>query len=103
MFNTLLSLLLSATQAQGGAQRPPDNPPTDSAREWNTSRVLDMIQRARVRRAAPRTDTTMRNYAAHADGFVYFYLDRKNNEERTLVRVDQIALNLYWAAPNLTK
>src|SRR5690606_28865780 len=33
----------------------------------------------------------------------YFYLDRTDSDERTLVKVDQIALEIFWAAPNLTK
>jgi hypothetical protein len=74
-----------------------------SSENWNTPRVLELVERARGRRAAPRSDTALRNYQAHADGYVYFYLDRKNGEDRTLVRVDQVALNLYWASPNLTK
>lgn len=34
---------------------------------------------------------------------VYFYLDRQASDERTLVRSDQIALEVYWAAPDRTK
>ena len=75
----------------------------DSARDWNAQRVQELVERARVRRAVPKSDTAMRNYQAHADGYVYFYLDRKNTDERTLVRVDQVALNIYWAAPSYTK
>ncbi|MGH7466535.1 MAG: hypothetical protein ACRENP_00970 [Longimicrobiales bacterium] len=78
-------------------------PPPDSAGGWNSAAALQLMQRARVRREQPRGDTALRNYSAKASGHVYFYLDRQESEERTLVKVDQVALELYWAAPNLTK
>jgi hypothetical protein len=43
------------------------------------------------------------NYQAAANGYVYFFLDRADSEDRSLVRVDQLALEVYWAAPNRTK
>ena len=70
---------------------------------WNDARALELIDRARVRREAPHADTTLRNYQAEAAGYVYFYLDRRETDERTLVKTDQIALEVYWAAPSLTK
>lgn len=70
---------------------------------WNAPRALELIERARVRRELPRGDSTLRNYQAAARGFVYFYLDRREDDERTLVKVDQIALELFWQRPNLTK
>jgi len=71
--------------------------------EWNDPRTLDLIERARVRRAAPRADSGLTNYRANATGYVYFFLDREDSDERTLVKVDQIALEVYWAQPNRTK
>lgn len=70
---------------------------------WNTPRALELIERARVRRELPRGDSTLRSYQAKANGYVYFYLDRREDDERTLVKVDQIALDLFWKRPNLTK
>ena len=61
------------------------------------------MERARARREQPRGDSALRNYAAKATGFVYFYLDRNEADDKTPVKVDQVALELYWAAPNLTK
>ena len=71
--------------------------------DWNTPRALELVDRARVRREQPHADTALTNYRADAAGYVYFYLDRRDEEERTLVKVDQIALEVYWAAPNRTK
>jgi hypothetical protein len=56
-----------------------------------------------VRRELPRGDSALQNYQASATGFVYFYLDRREDDERTLVKVDQIALDLFWKRPNRTK
>jgi hypothetical protein len=70
---------------------------------WNAARALDLMSRARQRRAEPVADSLLRNYRAVAEGMVYFYLDRREGEERTLVKSDQIALEVYWGTPDLTK
>ena len=77
--------------------------PRDTTNGWNSQRVLDLVMRARTRRLQPRGDTALRNYSAKAAGHVYFYLDRQDSAAQTLVKVDQVALELFWAAPNLTK
>lgn len=71
--------------------------------QWNADRALELMARARHRRAEPLADSMLRNYRAKAAGMVYFYLDRRESDERTLFRSDQIALEVFWAAPNLTK
>lgn len=70
---------------------------------WNSTRALELVGRARLRRELPRGDSTLRSYQAKANGYVYFYLDRREEAGRTLVKVDQIALELYWKRPDLTK
>lgn len=70
---------------------------------WNSPRAVELMKRARERRMTPRLEPGLKDYRAHADGYIYFYLDRRNSDERTLVRTDQIALEMYWAAPNMTK
>jgi hypothetical protein len=70
---------------------------------WNSPRPLELISRARLRRELPRGDSTLQNYTARANGFVYFYLDRREDDERTLVKVDQIAIDLYWKNPDRSK
>ena len=62
-----------------------------------------MVEDARVRRSLPYEDSALRNYSASAQGYIYFYLDRESNEELTLVKVDQVALEVYWAYPGSTK
>jgi hypothetical protein len=70
---------------------------------WNNERAVELMSRAQARRDLPRGDSTLQNYTAKANGFVYFYLDRQESDERTLVKVDQIALDLYWKSPDRTK
>lgn len=70
---------------------------------WNGPRALELVERARIRREQPRADSLLRDYTADAGGWVYFYLDRRDSDERTLVKTDQIALRLFWQAPDRTK
>lgn len=65
--------------------------------------MLELVQRARALRQQARGDSTFRAYAAEAHGYVYFYLDRSDGEEPTLVKTDQVALEVYWKAPDSTK
>ena len=43
---------------------------------WDSPRVLELLEAARLRRQLPRGDSALRNYQARANGYVYFYLDR---------------------------
>ena len=61
------------------------------------------MDRARAQRDRVRGDSTFRAYSADARGYVYFYLDRPDGDEPTLVRTDQVALEVYWKAPDSTK
>jgi hypothetical protein len=71
--------------------------------EWNSGRALELIQRAQERRQVALSDTGMVDYQADARGYIYFYLDRRDTGERTLVKTDQVALDVFWKAPNLSK
>jgi hypothetical protein len=88
----LVPILISAAPSAGQSGVGADG--------WNSARSLELIERARERRLLPQQDTTLRNYSARAEGFVYFYLDRRDSDERTLVKVDQVALELRWAPPD---
>lgn len=85
----LLGLSAPAAAQEGGA--------------WNTPRALELIQHAQERRTQSLADTGMVDYQADARGYVYFYLDRRDIDERTLVKTDQVALQVFWKAPNRTK
>jgi hypothetical protein len=78
----------------------------DTTREaggWNAPRVRELMNRAAVRRAQPRADTALHNYHATAEGFVYFFLDRRDTDERTLVRVNQVGVELFWKQPGIAR
>ncbi|HEU0015173.1 MAG TPA: hypothetical protein VFQ45_15895 [Longimicrobium sp.] len=70
---------------------------------WNSPRALELITIAQARRAQTQADTGMVDYQADARGYIYFYLDRRDTGERSLVKTDQVALDVYWKAPNLAK
>lgn len=91
-----LLLLLLLSPAPAAAQSP-----TDGA--WNSPRALELISRAQSRRAATAGDTALLDYRADARGYVYFYLDRPGAAERTLVKTDQVALDVLWKAPGMAK
>jgi hypothetical protein len=71
--------------------------------DWNSARALELVQRAQERRQVALSDTGMVDYQADARGYIYFYLDRRDTGERTLVKTDQVALDVFWKAPNLSK
>ena len=48
-------------------------------------------------------DSALRSYRAEARGYVYFFVDRPDSDEHILVKADQVALDLYWRAPNDAK
>jgi hypothetical protein len=70
---------------------------------WDDPRALELVRRAEERRSATLVDTALSSYQADARGYVYFYLDRRDMGERTLVKTDQVALDVYWKAPAFTK
>ncbi len=69
---------------------------------WNDERVLALVRRGQLLRHAAVVDTAFRSYQALARGYVYFFLDRPDTGERTLIKADQLAVNVYWLAPDHT-
>ncbi|MSR19827.1 MAG: hypothetical protein EXR91_02455 [Gemmatimonadetes bacterium] len=65
--------------------------------------MLDLVGRARAVRSSAAVDSAFRSYKAQARGYVYFFFDRPDTGNRTLVKADQVALDVYWQAPNSTK
>ncbi|HEX6746228.1 MAG TPA: hypothetical protein VF092_02855 [Longimicrobium sp.] len=95
-----LRLLFAAALAAGSIAPAAAQEP-DAA--WNAPRALELVDRAQTRRSQALTDTGMVDYQADARGYIYFYLDRRDIDERTLVKTDQVALQVFWKAPNQTK
>ncbi len=94
--------LLFALAVSLGA--PPVRAQTDTTGpRWNDADVLELVARARALRGSTVVDSTFRSYTADARGYVYFYFDRPDSDERHLVKADQVALELFWEAPASTK
>ncbi len=91
MIAGLLTVLLSLSP--GGAQ---------AQSEWNDNRALELVQQARGLRQATAIDSAFQAYQADARGYVYFFIDRPDSDERTLVKTDQLALEVFWRAPDQT-
>jgi hypothetical protein len=83
----------SAT-AQGGGARP-----------WNDSSSLDLVSRAIVRRTAQLADTGLADYKAVAHGYLTFFaqLGEGFPDPPQVVRADELAVEVYWRAPNQSK
>ena len=93
-------LTLVATAALWGATPRPTPAQTQAGEAWNDARAMELVRRARLERRSTLVDTAFQSYQSQARGFVYFFIDRPGSDERTLVKTDQIALEVFWRAPD---
>jgi hypothetical protein len=73
----------------------------DSA--WNSAVVRRLIGQAIERRAGWTRGGDLLDYRASARGHIYFLYDLGRGSERHLIKADQLALDLYWHAPDQTR
>src|SRR5258708_37671010 len=75
------------------------------AQQWNDPRVLALVRQATDRRAAQLADSGLVDYQATAHGYVTFLaqLGEGFREPPQVVKADELALQVYWRAPNLSK
>ncbi len=75
------------------------------AAEWNDARALDLAQRATVRRSAQLADTTLKDYSAHARGYVTFLAQSGEGltEPPKVVKADELGLEIFWRSPDQSK
>jgi hypothetical protein len=75
------------------------------AQGWNSDAALTLARRASDRRAHAAGDTTLRDYKAQAHGFLFFLgqFGEGLTEPPRLVKADQLELEVYWKAPQLSK
>lgn len=92
----------SATAEARSGEAPPQEAPSAATR-WNEPLVLRLIERAREQRQSVTVDSALTSYQARALGNVYFFVDRADSAQQVLVKGDQVALDLYWRAPNETQ
>ncbi len=75
------------------------------AAQWNDDATLELVRAATARRALQLADTGLRDYTARATGYLTF-LAQFGEGFRTpplLVKSDQIAVEVYWGAPDRSK
>lgn len=95
-----LGLLLGALVARVrplGAQ--------DQPQGWNDDRTMELVRAATARRSAQLADTGLRDYTARATGYLTLLMQLGEGflSPPALVRSDQIAIEVYWGAPDHSK
>jgi hypothetical protein len=75
------------------------------AQAWNDPQALALVQRASERRAIQLADTALKDYRARAHGYLTFLAQVGAGfpEPPRIVKADELALDVYWAAPDLSK
>jgi len=94
-------VLLAGLASVGAAQGASDSPSAG----WNDERTMELVRAATARRALQLADTGLRDYTARANGYVTFLaqLGESFLSPPVLIKSDQLALEVYWAAPNQSK
>ena len=81
-------------------------PPRElSAQQWNDARSRALVEQATERRARQIADTALAGYHAAAHGYLTFLaqVGEGFTEPPKIVKADELALEVYWKAPNLSK
>lgn len=75
------------------------------AQAWNDARTRELVARATERRAQQLADTGMRDYTAAARGYLTFLAQVGEGfpDPPRVVKADELALEVYWRAPNYSK
>ena len=89
-----LCLALPASAMSALAQQP-----------WNDTRTLALVGRATERRALQLADTALVDYKAKAHGYLTFLAQFGEGftEPPKIVKADELGLEVYWRAPDLSK
>ncbi len=84
---------------------PAATPPGAAAQTWNDPRTSALVQRATARRAEQISDTALAAYSATANGYLTFLAQAGQGFDLPpkILRTDQLALQVYWRAPDLSK
>ncbi len=78
---------------------------TARTQQWNDARTMALVDLAVARRAAQLADTGLADYRATAHGSVTFLaqLGEGFPDPPKVVRTDELAVEVYWRAPNQSK
>jgi hypothetical protein len=76
-----------------------------SQQTWNDDRTRALVEHATERRASQLADTALVDYMATAHGYVTFLaqLGEGFPEPPKIVKADELGLEVYWRAPDLSK
>ena len=79
--------------------------PVLAAQVWNSDSALALARRGVERRTLAAHDSALSDYKARAHGFVFFLgqFGEGLSEPPRLVKADQLELEVYWKAPQLSK
>lgn len=101
MRQKILAALAAASCFVGGMVAPLPS----VAQEWNDARTRALVERATERRAQQLADTGLVDYRATARGYVTFLAQIGEGfpDPPRVVKADELALEVYWRAPNLSK
>ena len=80
-------------------------PRWSAAQEWNDARTLTLVRQATERRARALADSGLVDYQAKAHGYLTFLaqVGEGFREPPKVVKADELSLEVYWRAPNLSK
>ena len=83
----------------------PARPRALAAQDWDAPGTRALVARAIARRQAAFADTALKDFTARAHGFVFFLgqIGEGLSEPPRLIKSDQLELQVYWKAPNLSK
>ena len=79
--------------------------PLVAQERWNDERTMAFVQAATTRRSLQLADTALRDYTAQAMGTVTFLAQFGDGafSRPIVVKSDQLALEVYWGAPDRSK
>jgi hypothetical protein len=80
-------------------------PRASAAQQWNDDRTLALVRQATERRARALADSGLVDYQATAHGYLTFLaqVGEGFREPPRVVKADELSLEVYWRAPNLSK
>ncbi len=81
------------------------SPAQTRAQSWNDVRSRTLVEQATERRARQIADTLLVTYKAGAHGYLTFLaqVGEGFTEPPKIVKADELSLEVYWQAPNLSK
>ncbi|GAC1652545.1 MAG: hypothetical protein NVS4B3_14850 [Gemmatimonadaceae bacterium] len=101
MFRTLAAVAALGWGFGRGAVAPGAQTPAP----WNADRTRELVERAVTRRQQQLADTGLADYRATAHGYITFLAQVGHGliEAPKIVKADELALEVYWRAPNFSK